>query len=272
MIGPSGELGVSTRSKIGCSSRIRNASRHAHQRGQDHPRQPFQRVGQPIAQQAQEVLHLDRPASRALGVNSCCKLAVGTHPSIVSGSSIIGLLPRLLAEDKTQFSQVPRSGIAQSDCYHCEVISRADQAALERIRTVFLDRDGVLNEKMPEGQYVTRWAEFHVLAGVPDAVRRLNDAGMRVIVVSNQRGIARGLYTLADVEAIQSAFQHQLNAHGAHIDAFFICPHDIDQCNCRKPLPGLFEQAVAQFPEITAATSVMIGDSLWISNSAAASA
>jgi D-glycero-D-manno-heptose 1,7-bisphosphate phosphatase len=130
------------------------------------------------------------------------------------------------------------------------------------LRAVFLDRDGVLNEKMPEGQYVARWEEFRVLPGVPEALRRLNEAGVRVIVVSNQRGIARGLYTAAEVAAIHANFQQLLHGAGAHIDGFFICPHDKGECNCRKPLPGLFEQAVVQFPEITAATSAMIGDSL----------
>jgi len=81
-------------------------------------------------------------------------------------------------------------------------------------------------------------------------------------VVSNQRGIALGKYTAADVEDIHSALQRVLATQGAHVDAFFFCPHDKKQCNCRKPLPGLFEQAAAAFPEIQAATSVMIGDSL----------
>jgi D-glycero-D-manno-heptose 1,7-bisphosphate phosphatase len=128
--------------------------------------------------------------------------------------------------------------------------------------TVFLDRDGILNEKMPEGQYVTRWEEFHVLPGVPAALRRLNEAGMRVIVVTNQRGVARGLYTVADVEAIHTAFQEVLESEGARIDGFFVCPHDEGACDCRKPLPGLYEQAVAQFPSIAPESSVMIGDSL----------
>jgi HAD superfamily hydrolase (TIGR01662 family) len=60
---------------------------------------------------------------------------------------------------------------------------------------------------------------------------------------------------------MHARFQSLLALEGARIDAFFICPHETDECNCRKPLPGLFEQAVARFPEITAATSVMIGDS-----------
>ena len=136
-----------------------------------------------------------------------------------------------------------------------------NQAWVAGLRTVFLDRDGILNEKMPEHRYVTRWEEFRVLPGVPEALRRLNEAGLRVVVVSNQRGIAKGLYTAADLEAMHAQFQRLLEREGARIDAFFICPHETDECNCRKPLPGLFEQAVARFPEITAATSVMIGDS-----------
>ena len=115
---------------------------------------------------------------------------------------------------------------------------------------------------MPEGQYVTSWKEFKLLHGVPQAIARLNRAGLRVVVVSNQRGVALGLYTSADVHAIHSAFQKELQSHGAHVDGFYFCPHDKRQCNCRKPLPGLFEQAQAQFSQITAATSAMIGDSL----------
>jgi D-glycero-D-manno-heptose 1,7-bisphosphate phosphatase len=89
----------------------------------------------------------------------------------------------------------------------------------------------------------------------------LNQAGLRVVVVSNQRGISLGLYTVADVRDLHAALQNLLSRHGAHVDGFYFCPHDRGECNCRKPLPGLFEQAVAGFPEITAATSVMIGDS-----------
>jgi D-glycero-D-manno-heptose 1,7-bisphosphate phosphatase len=141
------------------------------------------------------------------------------------------------------------------------VIRTTNLAWAANLRTVFLDRDGILNEKMPEHQYVTRWEEFRVRSGVQEALRRLNDAGLRVVVVSNQRGIAKGLYTAADLEAIHAKFRQLLEREGARIDGFFICPHEAGECNCRKPLPGLFELAVARFPEITAATSVMIGDS-----------
>jgi D-glycero-D-manno-heptose 1,7-bisphosphate phosphatase len=130
------------------------------------------------------------------------------------------------------------------------------------LRTIFLDRDGVLNRKLPEGQYVTNWQHFELLPGIPQAIARLNQAGLRILVVTNQRGIALGLYTAADVDAIHDQLQAVLAQSGAHIDGFYFCPHDKHQCNCRKPSPGLFEQAQAQFPEIEPATSLIIGDSL----------
>jgi D-glycero-D-manno-heptose 1,7-bisphosphate phosphatase len=130
------------------------------------------------------------------------------------------------------------------------------------LTAVFLDRDGVLNKKMPEGRYVTSWSEFKLLPGVPESIARLNHAGLPVIVVSNQRCVALGLCTAAEVEAIHSSFQNLLKSHGAYVDGFYFCPHDERECNCRKPLPGLYEQAAAEFPEITAESSAMIGDSL----------
>ncbi len=140
--------------------------------------------------------------------------------------------------------------------------SNSSASRFAHIRTCFLDRDGVLNRKMPEGKYVTRWSEFEVLPGVVEAIRRLNEAGIRVIVVSNQRGIARGLYTVQDVEEIHSRFHDLLMAHGAHIDRFYFCPHDQTGCDCRKPRPGMFHQAQRDFANIDAATSAMVGDSL----------
>ena len=129
------------------------------------------------------------------------------------------------------------------------------------VETVFLDRDGVVNEKMPEGLYVAQWSDIKVLPGVEEAIGLLNRAGLRVVVLSNQRGIALGLYTAENVRAIHAEFQKMLAASGAHVDGFYFCPHDKGQCNCRKPLPGLFEQACGDFPGITAVRSVMIGDS-----------
>ena len=137
-----------------------------------------------------------------------------------------------------------------------------DTSSAHKLHTIFLDRDGVLNQKMPEGSWVTSWTEFQTLPGVPEAIGRLNRAGMRVIVVSNQRGIALGLFSSADVEAIHASFRNLLKEHGAHVDAFYFCPHDKGQCNCRKPLIGMFDQAQRDFADISASTSAMIGDSL----------
>jgi D-glycero-D-manno-heptose 1,7-bisphosphate phosphatase len=142
-------------------------------------------------------------------------------------------------------------------------VSDASQSVLSRsLQTVFLDRDGVLNEKMPEGEYVRSVRDLRVLPGVPEAIARLNRAGMRTIVVSNQRGVALGLYTAAEVDAIHAELQRALAARGGRVDAFFYCPHDENECDCRKPLGGLFDQAVAQFPAIDAKSSAMVGDSL----------
>ena len=137
-----------------------------------------------------------------------------------------------------------------------------DTKGVHNLHTIFLDRDGVLNQKMPEGSWVTSWAEFRTLPGVPEAIGKLNRAGMRVIVVSNQRGIALKRFSCADVEAIHASFQNLLKKHGAHVDAFYFCPHDKGQCKCRKPLTGMFDQVQCDFADISAATSAMIGDSL----------
>jgi D-glycero-D-manno-heptose 1,7-bisphosphate phosphatase len=140
--------------------------------------------------------------------------------------------------------------------------SQPVKASFHSIQYVFLDRDGVINRKPPEGAYISHWSGFHFLPGAESAIATLNRSGRRVIVVSNQRGIALGYYTAADVQALHARLQEHLGAHGAKIDAFYYCPHDKEQCDCRKPGPGLFRQAFRDFPEASPASSLMIGDSL----------
>jgi D-glycero-D-manno-heptose 1,7-bisphosphate phosphatase len=130
------------------------------------------------------------------------------------------------------------------------------------VQTVFLDRDGVINRKPAEGKYIGHWNEVEILPGAELAIAALNRSGRRVIVVSNQRGIALGIYTRAGVEALHRQMQEHLAVEGAHIDAFYYCPHDIGQCDCRKPRTGMFEQAFRDFPGASSAGSVLIGDSL----------
>ena len=129
-------------------------------------------------------------------------------------------------------------------------------------RAVFLDRDGVINRKVPEGEFIGRWPDFHLLPGAASAISQLNRSGRRVIVISNQRGVALGKYTRSDVDALHDRLREHLAARGAHIDAIYYCPHDKNECDCRKPKTGLFQQAFGDFPEASSRNSIVIGDSL----------
>jgi D-glycero-D-manno-heptose 1,7-bisphosphate phosphatase len=126
----------------------------------------------------------------------------------------------------------------------------------------FLDRDGTINAKAPEGDYIKRPEEVSLLPGAAEAVRRLNDAGVTAIVVTNQRGIALGRMTERDLEEVNAELSRQLEAvAGARIDAFFHCPHDVGECDCRKPATGMFMRALERFPWIELTSSVIVGDS-----------
>jgi D-glycero-D-manno-heptose 1,7-bisphosphate phosphatase len=126
----------------------------------------------------------------------------------------------------------------------------------------FLDRDGTINRKAPPGDYVKRPDEVSLLPGAAVAIHRLNEAGVSAIVVTNQRGIALGRMTEEDLEQVHSELAGQLGvAAGARIDAFFHCPHDVGECDCRKPETGMFRQALERFPWIELPRSVVIGDS-----------
>lgn len=131
-----------------------------------------------------------------------------------------------------------------------------------QIQYVFLDRDGVINRKAAEGQYIGHWSKFELLPGVEAAIAALNRSSRRVIVLTNQRGVALGLYSRADVDALHAQLQQYLAMHGARIDAFYYCPHDKDKCECRKPKPGLFQQAFRDYPDASPANSLAIGDSI----------
>jgi D-glycero-D-manno-heptose 1,7-bisphosphate phosphatase len=126
-------------------------------------------------------------------------------------------------------------------------------------KAVFLDRDGVLNKRRVD-DYVKTPSEFIWLDGAREGVLRLNREGWLAIVITNQRGIARGLMTLADVEAVHGKAQRELETIGAHIDAFYLCPHNSDEgCDCRKPQPGLILRAAKDW-SIDLAASLLIGD------------
>ncbi|WP_170291022.1 D-glycero-alpha-D-manno-heptose-1,7-bisphosphate 7-phosphatase [Neomoorella glycerini] len=128
---------------------------------------------------------------------------------------------------------------------------------------MFLDRDGTIN--VDKG-YVYRPEDLELLPGSAEGIRILNEAGFLVIVITNQAGIARGYYTEKDVQVFHEHLQNVLNAEGAHIDAFYYCPHHPEglppynvECECRKPKPGLILRAQADW-DIDLHSSWFVGD------------
>lgn len=134
-------------------------------------------------------------------------------------------------------------------------------------RVIFLDRDGTINQEV---NYLYRREDLHLLTGAAKAIRLWKDAGYRVIVVTNQAGVARGYYQEGDVEALHQYLNEQLQtSSGAQVDAFFYCPHHPEHglgiykqdCHCRKPEIGMFELAERMY-SVDKEHSWMIGDKL----------
>ncbi len=136
-------------------------------------------------------------------------------------------------------------------------------------KAIFLDRDGVINKnfndmKTPE--------QFEIISGVPQAIKKINDAGYLAIIVTNQPTISKGIISFEDINKIHDKMNKELAEQGAHIDAIYICPHHPDSgfegeikhlkfnCDCRKPKPGLLLNAIAE-NNIDIQQSWMIGDS-----------
>lgn len=124
---------------------------------------------------------------------------------------------------------------------------------------VLLDRDGTINVRIPDG-YVTRPEELVLLPGAADGVARLTRAGCRTVLVTNQRGVARGLLSREDLVAVHRRLDALLAPAGGRLDAIVVCPHEQGACRCRKPLDGLFREALARAPWARAERCVMVGD------------
>jgi D-glycero-D-manno-heptose 1,7-bisphosphate phosphatase len=133
-------------------------------------------------------------------------------------------------------------------------------------RAVFLDRDGTINV---ERKFLHRPEEFQFIPGAAQAIRLLKEAGFRVIVVTNQSGIARGYFDESAVNRLHGYLDRELLRFGATIDAYYFCPHHPDYsidgngkaCGCRKPLPGMLLKAAADF-SLDLPASFIIGDKL----------
>ena len=127
------------------------------------------------------------------------------------------------------------------------------------IQAIFFDRDGVLNEEVG---YLWEVEKFKWIDGAREAIRFCNERGLLAIVVTNQGGIARGLYTAREVDNLHNFMQRSLSEVGAHIDGFYYCPHHPNfsgECDCRKPKPGLILRACEDF-NINPAQAIMFGD------------
>lgn len=130
-----------------------------------------------------------------------------------------------------------------------------------RVDAVFLDRDGTINVKPPEGDYVTNASQFDFLPGAVEAVAHLNRVGVKTILVTNQRGVALGRMSMADLDGVHERMRRGLESAGAHLDAIYFCPHEKGECDCRKPQTGMFVRAREQMPGIDFGRSAVIGDS-----------
>ena len=124
-------------------------------------------------------------------------------------------------------------------------------------KAVFLDRDGTIAR---DAHYCRRVEDFEVFPTVPEAIRLLNDSGFKVVVVTNQSGIARGYFTEETLTQIHRKMRDTLGNHGAWVDAIYHCPHHPDEgCECRKPGTALFRQAAHDL-DIDLARSYVVGD------------
>ncbi len=123
---------------------------------------------------------------------------------------------------------------------------------------VFIDRDDTIAKDVP---YCSRPEDFHLFPGIPEQIKRLNDAGYLVIMVTNQSGINRGYFSEDELKAIHDKMNAEIGAAGGRIDAIYYCPHRPDEnCSCRKPNILMGERAIRDFG-IDVKKSFMIGDS-----------
>jgi len=128
------------------------------------------------------------------------------------------------------------------------------------IRHVILDRDGVLNREPPDGSWIARVEDWVWEDGALAGLRLLVEAGMRLSVATNQSGVGRGVFGMEAVDAVNLKMMREAEAAGVQIQEVYVCPHaPEDECDCRKPLPGLIERAV-EASGIPAAQTVVVGD------------
>jgi D-glycero-alpha-D-manno-heptose 1-phosphate guanylyltransferase len=136
---------------------------------------------------------------------------------------------------------------------------RPDLKNIDRSWTLFLDRDGVINNEQI-GNYVLRWEQFIFSDGVLQAFKKLSDKFGKIFIISNQRGVGKGLMSEDDLTAIHKEMQKEVEAIGGHIDKIYYCTEKDDECFYRKPNPGMAYQARLDFPDIDLSKAIMVGN------------
>ena len=127
-------------------------------------------------------------------------------------------------------------------------------------KALFIDRDGTLNSNPPQGSFYWRWEDWRFLPNAEEALRRFTEDGYIIVVISNQSGVGKGLYTIRDVETLHKRVKKTLERQGVHIEAFYFCPHlTEDNCDCRKPKPGMLLKAAKEL-DIDLRASIVAGD------------
>ena len=130
---------------------------------------------------------------------------------------------------------------------------------MNNLKTVFVDRDGVINQERSD--YVKSISELEIYPNVAKNIKLLKDAGFLVVVITNQSAVNRGIITHEMINQIHNSIQDHLKKHGTFLDGFYYCPHTPDEnCNCRKPKSGLLEKAILEL-NVDLNSSWMIGDS-----------
>ncbi len=138
------------------------------------------------------------------------------------------------------------------------------------LKLLILDRDGTLNRIPAHNDFIKSADEWQPLPGALEAVAQLNHAGWRVVIVSNQPGIGRGLLDMEELNAIHTKMNRALAAVGARVEAVFFCPHVADDaCTCRKPAPGL-HHLIAERYGVSLKNVPAAGDSVWDAQAAVA--
>jgi len=135
------------------------------------------------------------------------------------------------------------------------------------MKVVFLDRDGVINRYPGDGDYVKSWSEFHFLPEVKPALKKLNNEGFKICIISNQAGVSKGIYTQENLDLITRNMLNELKKYSIDIAGVYYCTHrSEDNCSCRKPKTGLIGVAINQLRkeglDVELSRSYFIGDTI----------